>query len=272
MKRFNKLAIAAAIGAASMGANASDLFFDFSGNVDLTFDDSHSAEVVSDYTAIFNEDPSFSTFTGQIILPDYEQYLTGTHEIEINTNGMEVAIVSGLLGEIEGSGERVTAPNPDYVPGVENCSGRSARRAGGCDFDGDGVIETEYNNNPETLSVGSVFVPDDTQQGDMGTLTIVDGKVTSFDWYAGYYNEGIIGSYNSRLFNRQGWQTELGNISVSVVGSSDAVQLGEDVYFSANGSGVAAVTMVPEAETYAMFLAGLGIAGAFARRRNAKKA
>lgn len=263
MVTLKKLALATALGAASLSANASDLVFDFSGTVDLTFDPAfHTEQVIADYTAIFNEDPAFSTFWGTLVLPDYEQYLTGTHTFDINTSGLELSIVSGLLGEIEGSRTAVRAPNPDYVEGVENCTARQ-----GCDFDGDGVVETPRNNNPLTISLGNTYVPDDTQQGDSGTLTLVDGAVTSFEWYAGANNEGIVGSFNTRLFERQGWLTRIGNISVSLTGATAPRQLGEDVYFSANTFGEASVTMVPEAETYAMLLAGLGVVGAAARRR-----
>lgn len=273
MKSFNKLALAAAIGVASMGANASDLVFDFAGTVDLTFDETHSEQVIADYTALFGEDPAFATFYGTLVLPDYDQYMTGTHEFTISAEegGLELSLTSGLLGGLEGARVAVTSPNPDYVEGVENCSGRAARRAGGCDFDGDGEIETPYNNNPEFLSFGRTAIPDDTQMGDYGVLTLVDGDVTSFEWYASYTGE-IVSGFNDRLFNRQGWLTELGNISISFEGATGATQLGEDVYFASNQGGVAAVTMVPEAETYAMFLAGMGIVGAIARRRTAKKA
>lgn len=280
MKLLKKMALATAIGVASVGAHASTMVFDFGGSVDLSFDDSHSEQIVSDYSDLFQSEADFSSFYGTIILPDYEQYSVGTHTIDLNSEGLELSIVSGLLGEIEGSRTNVTAPNSDYVEGVENCARNRANWTnGGCDFDGDGTFETEMNNNPETITVARTWRPSDTQHGDSGSLTLVDGKITSFDWNAGYANEGIIGTYNDRLFGRQGWQTELGSISISVEGATAQYSPGSvyneagdiiywgDTFFSSNNAGVASVSMVPESSTYAMLFAGLGLLGAITRRR-----
>ncbi len=59
-------------------------------------------------------------------------------------------------------------------------------------------------------------------------------------------------------------------MEVSLVGTSFHYGIG-DVYFAANHNASAAITMVPEADSYAMLLAGLGIIGAIVRRRSVAK-
>ncbi|MBU6955405.1 MULTISPECIES: PEP-CTERM sorting domain-containing protein [unclassified Hahella] len=224
MNPFRGAVLATTLSAVSMGVSASTLVFDFSGSVDLTFDPNyHSQQTIDEYTDIFMEDASYATFLGQIILPNFDNYLTGTHQVSLNSNGLNLAIVSGMLGGIEGT--RQEAPD------------------------------------------GVTWTPDSTQDGDSGVLTIVDGNITSFQWYAGPANEGIIGAYNSSVFD--GWKTKLGEINLNLNGATDSILIG-DVYFASNQFGAAAVTMVPEADAYAMWMAGLGIVGYVARRRSQK--
>ncbi|MCW5626652.1 MAG: hypothetical protein KIT73_18195, partial [Burkholderiales bacterium] len=128
-KLFKSLVLAGAIAGSGAAANAATLVYDFAGSVDLTIPAEYA-----DLYAIWNESPAYATFRGTIILPAFENYLTGTHEIALNTAGLQLSIVSGLLGEIEGTRANVTAPNPAFDPSLPTCtSGR------GCDLDGDGV-------------------------------------------------------------------------------------------------------------------------------------
>lgn len=269
MNHFKQLAIAAATGTLCFAAQASTLVFDFSGTVNLSFDPAyHSQQIIDDYTAIFTSEAKFSTFYGQVILTDFQNFQTGTHVVNINSNNLNVAIVSGLLGEIEGTSSAVTKPNPTFNPALPVCT--STR---GCNLDGDattGVGGREAVTNNPNVTVGTTFRPDPTQQGDTGALTIVDGKITSFEWYAGASNTGIVGSFNTRLFARQGWQTRLGSIDVDVIGATQSYQYG-DTFFAANQSGIANVSMVPEPETYALMIAGLGAVMTMARRRKSAR-
>lgn len=229
MKLLNSIGLAAAIGLTSLSATASTLVYDFSGTLSVTFDPAyHSQEVIDQYSAEFTEAARYKTFSGQLVLPSFENYLTGSHDININTNGLQLSLISGLFGGLEGTKVNVLKPGPKPI-------------------------------------IGTTYVPDSTQAGDSGTLSIVNGKVAGFSWFAGAASS-IVTSYNSHVAEYFGWPTRLGEISVSLVGSTPSLHIG-DVYLASNQSGAASVSMVPESGSAAMLLSGLGIIGAIVRRR-----
>lgn len=220
MKNVKRLGLAVAIAAASVSVNASTLVFDFSGTADITFDASyHSPEVASAYDAFVNFIPQFKTFSGLVVLPSFEDYLTGTHTIALNTNGLHVSLSSGFLGTLEG-----------------------------------------------TAAMGSV-IPDETQEGDSGFLVLSEGQVAGFEWHIGA-NNPIVSRFNAGL--PSGLPTRLGGVDIVAEGTTFSYHIG-DVYFAANRTGTADITMVPEVDSSAMLLAGLGIIGAIVRRRRLDK-
>ena len=110
-----------------------------------------------------------------------------------------------------------------------------------------------------------------------GTVTI-DGLLGGDDAYIILNDIGIVAGLNG-VSNSSGlvlWQSSewgVPNPSISMVGNSEerfsfntVLQKGDtvDFYF---GHGGVTITAVPEPETYAMLLAGLGILGAVARRK-----
>jgi hypothetical protein len=117
-----------------------------------------------------------------------------------------------------------------------------------------------------TAALGGV-IPDNTQDGDWGFLTLSEGQVAGFQWHAETGNP-IVTNFNASL--PSGLPTRLGSVHVSTEGTTFSYHIG-DVYFAANRNGTADITMVPEADSYAMLLAGLGIMGAIVRRRRVAK-
>jgi hypothetical protein len=168
--KINKLILLGLLTGASLGAQANTLVHTFEGSVNLTIPDQYS-----DLYGNFASNPNFNRFWGTIVVPDYNNYQVGTHVIGLNTNGLQLSLVNGLLTGIEGTRTPVTTPNPAYDPSLPTCTSRQ-----GCDLDGDGVRETPRGNLP-TVSLGQTFVPDATQTGSEGSVTIVDGVLTSFD-------------------------------------------------------------------------------------------
>lgn len=286
---LTKLAIAAALGATTMGANASTLVMEFGGAATYNFDDTHSASYKSDLEAIVASEARFSTFEGWLVINNYENYLTGTHTISFGNNvassDVSFALLSGLVNGVEGVNANTSMPNPAYVEGVENCTTR-----GGCDFDGDGVIETPRNNNPQTVSGGYSVLPTSTTWGS-GSVTLVNGKVYSLEYETiatvgslwKYEGEGwapetgnAADTINRAVLASKGWDTRVESIEVVVDNTSSArlvsgdAALGTGVYIANGNAGSAFIQMttaVPEPETYAMLLSGLGLIGAVARRR-----
>jgi len=124
-----------------------------------------------------------------------------------------------------------------------------------------------FVGNLEGSTALGPLIPDSTQIGDSGYLTINNGSVVAFGWEVGSTNP-LVASFNAGLPSNL--PTKLGSIEVSLVGTSFQYNIG-DVYFAANHNASAAITMVPEADSYAMLLAGLGIIGAIVRRRSATK-
>lgn len=220
MKIVKRLGLAVAIASTSVSVNASTLVFDFSGTADITFDPAyHTPEIASAYNAFVNFVPQLKSISGLVVLPSFENYLSGTHTVALNTNDLHLSLSSGLLGSLEG-----------------------------------------------TTAFGSL-VPDNTQAGDAGFLTISNGMVMGFGWHAGA-NNPIVTSFNAGLASN--FPSKLGSVDVSAIGTTFSYHIG-DVYFAANHNASAAITMVPEADSYAMLLAGLGIVGAIVRRRRITK-
>ncbi|MDY0055104.1 MAG: PEP-CTERM sorting domain-containing protein [Methyloversatilis sp.] len=286
---LKKIAIAAALASTAFGANASTLLMEFSGATVYNFDATHSASYAADLTAITQEDAKYSTFEGWLVINNYENYLTGTHTIAFGGNvasdTVSFSLFSGLVNGVEGTNATPTMPNPSYVEGVANCTTR-----GGCDFDGDGVIETPRNNNPATVSGGYSTLPNNTTWGT-GSVTLVNGKVFSLE-YETVASAGTLQAYDSPAYAREagnaadainnavlaskGWDTRIESIDVLVNSTTSArlvsgdATLADAVYVANGLNGVANVNMtmaVPEPETYAMLLSGLGLIGMAARRR-----
>lgn len=290
MNRFNKIALACAFSAMGVAANASTLLLEFGGATSYNFDASHSASYKSDLQAIVASEQKFSTFEGWLVVNNYENYLTGTHTLTFGGNvasqQVSFALFSGLVNGVEGVNANTTAANPNYQPGVPNCTTR-----GGCDFDGNGSLETPRNNNPQTVSGGYSVLPSATTWGS-GSVTLVNGRVFSLE-YETVATAGSLAVYNSAnwapasgnaadTINRavlasKGWDTRVESIDV-LVNNTSAARLvagsaanGTGVYVANGILGSANVNMtvaaVPEPETYAMMLAGLGIVGFSLRRR-----
>lgn len=108
------------------------------------------------------------------------------------------------------------------------------------------------------------FSPDDSQVGSSGALTIVDGVVSSFVWNATGVDSAALTAFNTRTLGS--FPVKIYSIDIAVTGSSPNVVFDGGV-FAQNVRGTASVVMVPEPETYAMLLSGLGLIGLAARRR-----
>lgn len=214
---LKKIALAGAIAALSAGANASSLVFNFSGEVNSI----SIPEAYADLYDIWYEDDDFNNFYGTIIVDNYENYLTGTHVLNIASSNSELklSLVSGLLTGIEGTRDRTTG----------------------------------------------TYTPDNSQVGTSGSLTIVDGRVTSFVWNATGVDSAALSAFNTRTLGS--FPVKIYSIDISLTGSGPNVALDDGGVFSQNVRATGAVVMVPEPETYAMMLGGLGMIGLAARRR-----
>ncbi len=220
MKNVKRLGLAVAIAATSVSVNASTLVFDFSGTADITFDASYyTPEAASVYGAFLSLVPQSGSFSGLVVLPSFENYLTGTHTIALNTGGLNVSLSNGLVGALEG-----------------------------------------------TPVVGGV-VPDATQVGDSGFLYLSEGHVAGFEWNIGAGNP-LVSSFNAGL--PSALPTRLGGVKVETGEATFSFNVGE-VYYASTRTGAADITMVPEVDSSAMLLAGLGIIGAIVRRRRLDK-
>ncbi len=104
---------------------------------------------------------------------------------------------------------------------------------------------------------------------------VFDLNVTSFDLYSG------TGSSSSLVAS--GTQSSTGAFDVWSISAVNLTSLNNPYWLQVEGTVIGAaggsyggnvnlVTAVPEPETYAMMLAGLGLLGAVARRRKAKQA
>lgn len=216
MKMIKKLAIASAIGAMSMAAHADTLVFNYAGQVNnISIPDAYA-----DLYSIWNESADFDDFYGTIIVNNYENYLVGTHVLNIATanSPLQLSLVSGMLTGIEGTRVRGT----------------------------------------------SAFTPDNSQVGSSGSLTITDGRVTSFVWQALGTTSAALNGFNNGVLRT--FPVKIEAITVNV-GASDSTVNFVGGSFQQNVRGTATVLMVPEPETYAMLLSGLGLIGLVARRR-----
>lgn len=235
------------IGFASLAANASTLIVNFEGAVT---DFSGPAQFMDLKPLAMTQ-----TFEGTLALPSFENYLTGTHEIALNTNGIAMRLFNpGVLWGLEGVRQQHTLPNPDFDTSKPACN--SARTCG-----------ADYN--PETISVGPSGrgnVNLSTTQHGEGLLKIVDGKVQSFE-YSINRDQGLA-SFD-RVIRDLNVPVLLDTISVNVAAFTASTQVG-DAYFATSNIGQASIgviSSVPEPETYGMMLAGLGVVGFLARRR-----
>lgn len=106
MTPFKKLAIAGAIAAFGLAANASTLIFNFSGTVnDLQIPDQYS-----DLYDIWNSNPNFKNYYGTAVVENFDQYASGTHTISIAAadSPIKLSLVNGMLTGIEGTRQRQT--------------------------------------------------------------------------------------------------------------------------------------------------------------------
>lgn len=113
------------------------------------------------------------------------------------------------------------------------------------------------------------FVPDDSQVGSSGALTIVDGVITGLTWNATGWQSDALKGFNERTFVNAGFPVVISSISLVIGGQGTTAIPLADGYFAQNVRGTGTVIMgaIPEPGTYAMFAAGLAGLGFVARRR-----
>lgn len=150
------------------------------------------------------------------------------------------------------------------------------------------VLNIAASNSPIKLSLVSglltgiegtrhrqtgTFTPDNSQVGSAGALTITDGAVTGFTWSAVGQNSAALAGFNNGVL--ASFPVKIQSIQVNVAtGISPLIPLdnGNTLFGqSVRGTGTVILAAVPEPETYAMLLAGLGVVGFSLRRRLAGK-
>lgn len=261
-KTFQLSLLIGILAGSSLGAQASTMVYSYEGSASVSIPDQYS-----DLNAIWESDSDFQAFSGTVIIPNYENYLTGTHVVNLNSNGLQVSLENGLLTGIEGVRSFVQIENPDYDPSLPSCSSRR-----GCDLDGDGVFETPGGTNPETIFQGAAVLPDDTQVGNEGSVTIVDGEIVSFNWSATGTDSEALAVFNERIFDNGGFPVNIESIVLEVLGSTAAILVG-DAYYSVGVNGLAEVTMidtaspVPVPAALPLLLSGMALLGGISRRR-----
>ncbi|MCG8317565.1 MAG: PEP-CTERM sorting domain-containing protein [Pseudomonadales bacterium] len=270
MATFNKLAIATVLAAASATATADTLLISYSGDADVYIPDAYA-----DLYSVLEGDPALATFNGEIIVPDFQDYQEGSFVLNSLEGDFQMSLFTPIFRGLEGSQSRITVDNPDYDTGLPDCS--STR---GCLADGTPagrrtdpeLIVLDWNWPTMTISERGVYTfdPADAQYGDVAELTIVDGQVTSFIW--GTYGEDstALAGFNNRTF--ADFPVAVGSIEVTFEGTTPYLEFDGTTYFAQNDLASAAVSMVPEASTYAMMLAGLGMIGSIVRRREKRQA
>jgi len=303
--QFKKLLLASALSSLAIGAHADTLMVQYAGTINWTVDATHDTDLANTVNGVIASDAAFSNFDGYIVVDNYENYMTGTHTLNFADadSPVKLGLFSPMLRGIEGANSNPGVLNSAYVPGIPNCTSRS-----GCDFydangnlvDGvnfiaDGVIDTSRNNNPMFLGSGTYAVtPDNSQLGE-GSITIMNGRIVDLT-YMSYATAGSLvkntdpawapatssnaaDSINNFLA-RGGWQTRVKSIDMTVDAFNTNTLVGgeagiDGMYLSTGRLGAAEVVMtaaVPEPETYAMMLAGLGLVGLIARRRKSNNA
>ncbi len=188
----------------------------------------------------------------------FTSYLAGVADTSLLKWNILATDQSGARRIIQTYGQSVDLTSPDYF--VQNDNTRTnALNAGlfalqvneaaaGADSVAVGSSSGAWAGNPDTFGQNiATFNPFDNSGTIANSsyasglnLTRVDAKAT-----------GIAGSLYTQYLD-----------------SDNAVR----AYFDGNALNIAAVTAVPEPESYAMLLAGLGLMGAIARRRSSNKA
>lgn len=160
----------------------------------------------------FASDPSSGEMSVRLLLPEFERYATGTHEIPLNvgnglnwgpnadqnpviqTPGLTLTLESGLLGGLEGVRSRVEA---------ENSAGESVRQA--------------------------VLFPDESQIADYGSVSIRDGRITGFSYgWTEPDNIGLV-SMNNVLVGRRDFPVGMVALTVEVSAFSEPTEFGDIV-------------------------------------------
>lgn len=190
--------------------------------------------------------------------------------------------LNGLNQFSSGAGSIFISSFEINFAGTENLTNDSFRTVSGLSTSGiefaeNGTLTSSglgnnYGNNPTSDPAWAQeinFTAGTFVNGQFSTLDFLNGE----DGYNGFSVAALLAngvdSQNASLPNAYAW------IRVRSTGlgiANDGSQWWGTPTFNAAGGrlDVLAVTAVPEPETYAMFLAGLGLMGAVARRRRAK--
>lgn len=160
------------------------------------------------------------------------------------------------------------------LPGVSIYSGLF-HETGGADYDyaqvtldwqaANGLSHVEGALN----ALGDFAMGNDA--GDLSFLTYVgnvaDGSASNFGGADGIHGDGLADGVVTGM-----WTLGPGSYSIVIGGADYASQTLESTPFPAYGlRATLSVSAVPEPETHAMMLAGLGLLGALARRRSQKR-
>ena len=167
-------------------------------------------EEFADLNESFGSNPG--EFAIRLILPEFERYATGTHQIPLNvgnglnwgpnadqdpviqTAGLALTLDSRLLGMLEGVRTRVQ---------TENAAGEPVSQA--------------------------VLLPDESQIADYGSVSISDGRVTGFSYgWIEPDNPGLV-SMNNVLVGRRDLPVGMVALTVEVSAFSEPARFGDVV-------------------------------------------